>query len=160
MHGVQVQLWTLSCTQRCFQVLMLLSLLGATPLSLHQAKRIIKTQTTTRVENVEVKQVDERDPWTLPMSIFKPRLKETDARAFFDTPQGKRHSRLLLAHKQRRVTYLSSCVHTLHNAALEKMFEKDWLRACGKEKFTSMMIRENKSNKATPKVRQSQRLSR
>ena len=52
-----------------------------------QAKKILKTQTTMRVEAVEVKPVEERDPWTLPMSIFKPRVKEADARNFFDTPQ-------------------------------------------------------------------------
>eukprot|EP00983_Pelagomonas_calceolata_P113261 1159965-Pelagomonas_calceolata.AAC.18 len=53
---------------------------------LMQAKRIIKTQTQMYVEDIEVKVVEEREPWTLPMSIFKPRLKESDARNFFDTP--------------------------------------------------------------------------
>jgi len=38
------------------------------------------------VEDIEVKVVEERDPWTLPVSIFKPRLKESDSRNFFDTP--------------------------------------------------------------------------
>lgn len=28
------------------------------------------------------------------------------------------------------------------------MFERDWTRACGKEKFTSMLARENKGNAA------------
>jgi hypothetical protein len=28
------------------------------------------------------------------------------------------------------------------------MFERDWARACSKEKFTSMLSRENKSNAA------------
>lgn len=83
-----------------------------------QAKKIIKTQTTTRVENIEVKPQEEREPWTLPNSIFKNRVKECDARAFFDSTQTE-----------------------------EKMFERDWQRACGKEKFTSMMSRENKANK-------------
>lgn len=27
---------------------------------------------------------------------------------------------------------------------LEKLFSRDWARACGKEKFTSMLARENK----------------
>lgn len=31
---------------------------------------------------------------------------------------------------------------------LDKMFERDWQRACAKEKFTSMLARENKSNAA------------
>lgn len=31
---------------------------------------------------------------------------------------------------------------------LEKMFSRDWARACGKEKFTSMLARENKGNSA------------
>jgi len=87
-----------------------------------QAKRIIKTQTQMYVEDIEVKVVEEREPWTLPMSIFKPRLKESDARNFFDTP-----------------------------AALEKMFERDWQRVCTKEKFTSMLAREHKGNKSTEK---------
>lgn len=39
-----------------------------------------------RVEDIEVKVEEEREPWTLPMSIFKPRLKESDSRNFFDTP--------------------------------------------------------------------------
>lgn len=82
------------------------------------AKRIVKTQTNTRVEAVEVAVVEEREPWTLPMSIFKPRAKESDARTFHDNEQ-----------------------------VMEKMFERDWARACGKEKFTSMMARENKSCK-------------
>ncbi|KAJ9524025.1 hypothetical protein QJQ45_022487, partial [Haematococcus lacustris] len=86
------------------------------------AKKIIKTHTSTRVEAVEVKVVEEREPWTLPVSIFKPRLKECDARNFLDTP-----------------------------VALEKMFERDWQRACSKEKFTSMMARENKANSKSTK---------
>ena len=28
------------------------------------------------------------------------------------------------------------------------MFERDWARACSKDKFTSMLARENKSNKS------------
>lgn len=31
---------------------------------------------------------------------------------------------------------------------LEKLFSRDWQRACGKEKFTSMLARENKGNAA------------
>jgi hypothetical protein len=31
---------------------------------------------------------------------------------------------------------------------LEKLFSRDWARACGKEKFTSMLARENKGNAA------------
>lgn len=31
---------------------------------------------------------------------------------------------------------------------LEKLFGRDWARACGKEKFTSMLARENKGNPA------------
>ncbi|GIL66635.1 hypothetical protein Vafri_20126 [Volvox africanus] len=83
-----------------------------------QAKKIIKTQTTTRVENIEIKPQEEREPWTLPNSIFKNRVKECDARAFYDAHQVE-----------------------------ERMFERDWQRACSKEKFTSMMSRENKANK-------------
>ena len=39
------------------------------------------------MEAIEVKMVEEREPWQLPQSIFKPRAKECDARAFFDSPQ-------------------------------------------------------------------------
>ncbi|KAG1678758.1 hypothetical protein FOA52_012798 [Chlamydomonas sp. UWO 241] len=84
------------------------------------AKKIMKTQTTTRAEDVEL--APTREPWSLPNSIFKPRTKETDAKAFFDT-----------------------------DACEEKMFEKDWGRATAKEKFTGMLCRENKSNKSNPK---------
>lgn len=52
-----------------------------------QAKRIVKTQTSTRVEAIEVAAVEERDPWTLPMSIFKPRAKEADCKGFVDQDQ-------------------------------------------------------------------------
>lgn len=83
-----------------------------------QAKKIIKTQTTTRVENIEVKAPEEREPWTLPMSVFKPRAKESDAKGYLDT-----------------------------DVSEEKMFERDWQRACSKEKFTGMLARENKANK-------------
>jgi hypothetical protein len=31
---------------------------------------------------------------------------------------------------------------------LDKMFERDWQRVCAKEKFTSMLARENKGNAA------------
>lgn len=42
-------------------------------------------------------------------------------------------------------------MHACAFAALllqERMFEKDWVRACAKEKFSSFMARENKGNKA------------
>ena len=48
-----------------------------------------------------------RAPWKLPESVFKPRVKEADSRGFFDTDQSE-----------------------------ARMFERDWERACTKEKFT------------------------
>lgn len=39
----------------------------------------------TRVEAIEVKAVEEREAWTLPASIFKPRIKECDAHQFLDS---------------------------------------------------------------------------
>ncbi|WIA12059.1 hypothetical protein OEZ85_012136 [Tetradesmus obliquus] len=83
------------------------------------AQAIMRSQTTTTEESIVVAAAEEREPWTLPGSIFKPRVKEADARAFYDG-----------------------------GATLDKMFERDWQRACAKEKFTSMLARENKSNAA------------
>jgi hypothetical protein len=51
------------------------------------AKKILKTQTMTRVENVEMAKPEFREPWVLPNSIFKPRIKEADSKNFFDTEQ-------------------------------------------------------------------------
>lgn len=39
-------------------------------------------------------------------------------------------------------------VFSLPLQTLEKLFSRDWARACGKEKFTSMLARENKGNAA------------
>ncbi|MEW5306191.1 MAG: hypothetical protein WDW36_008675 [Sanguina aurantia] len=86
-----------------------------------QVSKIIKTHTQVRVEDIEVKALEEREAWTLPNSIFKPRLKESDAHAFTDGA-----------------------------AVEERMFDRDWARATGKEKFSSMLTRENKANKRDP----------
>lgn len=40
------------------------------------------------------------------------------------------------------------CVYLCALQTLEKLFSRDWARACGKEKFTSMLSRENKGNAA------------
>jgi hypothetical protein len=45
---------------------------------------IMRSQTTTTEESIVVAAAEEREPWTLPGSIFKPRVKEADARAFYD----------------------------------------------------------------------------
>jgi hypothetical protein len=37
--------------------------------------------------------MEEREPWTLPNSIFKSRIKECDARAFYDSHQVGRLAR-------------------------------------------------------------------
>ncbi|MEW5317782.1 MAG: hypothetical protein WDW38_009052 [Sanguina aurantia] len=86
-----------------------------------QVSKIIKTHTQVRVEDIEVKALEEREAWTLPNSIFKPRMKESDAHAFTDSA-----------------------------AVEERMFDRDWARATGKEKFSSMLTRENKANKRDP----------
>lgn len=80
------------------------------------ANSILKTTTSTVEEDVYVPAKEEREPWSLPMSIFKGRTKEADARAFYDG-----------------------------GATLDKMFERDWGRACSKEKFMSMLARENRA---------------
>jgi hypothetical protein len=72
------------------------------------------------VESIEVK-IELKDPWKLEMSIFKPRVKEADSHDFFDKQESE-----------------------------DRMFERDWQRACAKEKFTGMLCRENKSNKSNP----------
>jgi hypothetical protein len=46
------------------------------------ATHVLRTQTHTREE--EVAPAEAREPWALPSSIFRPRLKEADARAFLD----------------------------------------------------------------------------
>jgi hypothetical protein len=45
---------------------------------------ILKTTTATTEEDVYVPAKEEREPWSLPMSIFKGRAKEADARAYYD----------------------------------------------------------------------------
>lgn len=111
-----------------------------------------------------------REPWTLPGSIFKPRAKEADARAFYDGGAVRLAARAsgLPAQGCMRLHALAACLPAsinpssssaaaclpamlqLHhcNAAqtLDKLFEHDWQRAVGKEKFTSMLARENKGN--------------
>jgi hypothetical protein len=44
---------------------------------------ITRTQVTHREEDLAPP--EEREQWTLPQSIWRPRLKEADAHAFFDT---------------------------------------------------------------------------
>lgn len=51
-----------------------------------RAKQIQQTRTTTNVEKIE--RVDNsKEPWLLPNSIFKPRLRESDSKDFYDTPK-------------------------------------------------------------------------
>ena len=82
-----------------------------------QAKPIIKTQTQTRTESIEAARVEAREPWKLPESIFKPRVKECDSKGFWDSDE-----------------------------CYDKMFERDWARACAKEKFTGEMDLDLKYN--------------
>ncbi|KAK9816567.1 hypothetical protein WJX72_002063 [[Myrmecia] bisecta] len=82
------------------------------------AKRITDKVVKIREEKLDVKVEEQREPWTLPASVFKPRAKESDARNYTDTA-----------------------------ATMDRMFEADWARACEKEKFTSMILRENKTGK-------------
>ena len=70
-----------------------------------------------REEALEEKEV--REAWRVEQStIWRPRLREADSRAFWDMP-----------------------------ACRDRMFEADWARACNKEKFATMMARENKNSK-------------
>ena len=58
--------------------------------------------------------VHPRDPWDIYASVFAPRLKEADCRAFYDSTKSEK-----------------------------KMFLKDWARLCNKEKFCNMCARED-----------------
>ena len=72
-----------------------------------------------REEDLEAKEV--REAWRVEQSaIWRPRLREADSRGFWDT---------------------ATC--------RDRMFEADWARACGKEKFATMMARENKNSKVS-----------
>lgn len=48
------------------------------------AEKIVRTETETTTEKIEVMPKEEKEPWTLPASIFKPRAKESDAKDFTD----------------------------------------------------------------------------
>lgn len=73
--------------------------------------------TAYREEALEEKEV--REAWRVEQSaIWRPRLREADSRGFWDTP-----------------------------GCRDRMFEADWARACNKEKFATMMARENKNSK-------------
>jgi hypothetical protein len=147
---------------------------------------IMKSQTTTTEEDIHVPVAEHREPWTLPGSIFKPRVKESDARAFYDGPavSGRSPSRATRApmtancmcyktswcpslslHFEASLCTATMCltwvaasvlqsivtdaaISTLCLQTLEKLFSRDWQRACGKEKFTTMLARENKGNAA------------
>eukprot|EP00873_Tetraselmis_striata_P034657 jgi/Tetstr1/454921/TSEL_041784.t1 len=79
--------------------------------------RITSTETETSTEDVYVAPVEEREPWELPKSIFKPRVKEADSRDFWD-----------------------------NDIVTNKVFERDWQRSTAKEKFYGFLLRENKGN--------------
>lgn len=98
-----------------------------------RAKQIQQTRTTTNVEKIE--RVDNsKEPWLLPNSIFKPRLRESDSKDFYDTP------------KVSSVFPLVLCgLNTSFDQVLQNSFDRDWERCCKKEKFTSMITREAKA---------------
>lgn len=64
-------------------------------------------------------QIRVKTPWSLPVSVFKPRMKDSDAKDFYDD-----------------------------NSLLNKMFIRDWEWLEKKDKFIGMLHRENKSNPA------------
>lgn len=78
--------------------------------------RVEKKESSTSTEEVETPRP--KTPWRLPESIFKPRVRESDAKGFFDTHQVE-----------------------------EKAFEREWKRCMGKEKLVSALSRENKLNR-------------
>ncbi|GAX81636.1 hypothetical protein CEUSTIGMA_g9064.t1 [Chlamydomonas eustigma] len=83
--------------------------------------RVTEVRKTETSVRTEDVEVLYRPPWLLPESVFRPRAKESDCKDFWDT-----------------------------DATQIKMFEKDWARACKKEKFTIMLSRENKASQEQP----------
>jgi len=75
-------------------------------------ERVVQHETRTTREPIR-----HRTPWTLPISIFKPRKKESDAKDWLDKVD-----------------------------LMKKMFLKDWERLQTKDKFLQFLLRENKSN--------------
>ena len=45
---------------------------------------ILQTHHDVTEEDIHLPTTEQREPWTLPQSIFKARSKEADARAFYD----------------------------------------------------------------------------
>lgn len=80
------------------------------------AEKVVSKEVHTDTEILEAPRP--KTPWRLPDSIFKPRVRESDAKSFFDT-----------------------------NQVEEKQFEREWKRLSAKEKFVSAVSRENKLNK-------------
>ncbi|KAK3271794.1 hypothetical protein CYMTET_19879 [Cymbomonas tetramitiformis] len=74
-------------------------------------------ETRVKIEVHVPRPATPKEPWTLPKSIFRHRLKECDSKAFFDTQK-----------------------------TMDKMFELDWERLQTKEKLMSMLTRENKTS--------------
>jgi hypothetical protein len=69
----------------------------------------------TNVVDTKTEQIiHPRDPWDIYASVFAPRLKEADCRAFYDSTKSEK-----------------------------KMFNKDWARLLTKEKFCNMVGRED-----------------
>lgn len=48
-------------------------------------KKIMKNKTTTTTEKIEIRKEEERELWTLQNSVFKPRTRESDSKAYYDT---------------------------------------------------------------------------
>ncbi|KAF8071180.1 hypothetical protein HT031_001262 [Scenedesmus sp. PABB004] len=132
------------------------------------AQAITRSQTTTTEESISLVAPEAREPWALPSSIFKPRAKEADARAFYDggAVRGRGHAPggaprgIGLAAARRAPRLRGSPLHApglpprpvagspRRRQTMDRMFERDWARACAKEKFTSMLARENKGSAA------------
>ena len=81
-------------------------------------KFTLTTEKVVQQETILVELVPEvaKVPWSLPKSIFRPRVKECESRGYFDSERVK-----------------------------EKSKTNDWDSMLGKEKFRSMLIRENKN---------------
>lgn len=80
-------------------------------------KFTLRVETVAQQETIFVPLVPEKPkiPWSLPKSIFRPRVKESESRGYFDSERVK-----------------------------DKAITNDWNALIGKEKFLNMLIRENK----------------
>lgn len=78
----------------------------------------MKSQTTVTEEDIRLPVAEQREPWTLPGSIFKPRVKECDARAFYDGGAVSTCGPAHLLSEACTPSWVRCCCFTLHLSML------------------------------------------